>query len=197
MAVQKKKSTVNAAGNYTKPALRKRIFNRIKAGGKGGAPGQWSARKAQMVASAYKKAGGGYRGYWAKSGLQSIKSLQIAKIQKVLVKEHIVKEGRRKKLSIRRIPRKKGQPAKSKKHSDLYTDEDPKGTIKGLKFATQADAKRSVQIIKKSGRSHAHKIQAAIAMEQRAKVAGKNSSAIEYRKFINSMKKKTQQRKRA
>jgi hypothetical protein len=62
MAMQKKKSTVNAAGNYTKPALRKRIFNRIKAGGKGGAPGQWSARKAQMVASAYKKEGGGYRG---------------------------------------------------------------------------------------------------------------------------------------
>jgi hypothetical protein len=55
-------STVNAAGNYTKPTMRKRIFNRIKAGGKGGAPGQWSARKAQMVASAYKKAGGGYRG---------------------------------------------------------------------------------------------------------------------------------------
>ena len=62
MAMQKKKSTVNAAGNYTKPALRKRIFNRIKAGGKGGAHGQWSARKAKMVAQAYKKAGGGYRG---------------------------------------------------------------------------------------------------------------------------------------
>ena len=42
--------------------MRKNIFNRIKAGGKGGSPGQWSARKAQMVASAYKKAGGGYRG---------------------------------------------------------------------------------------------------------------------------------------
>ena len=55
-------STVNAAGNYTKPTMRKKIFNRIKAGGKGGAPGQWSARKAQMGASAYKKAGGGYRG---------------------------------------------------------------------------------------------------------------------------------------
>ena len=54
-------STVNKAGNYTKPALRKRIFNRIKAGGKGGAPGQWSARKAQMMAKAYKAAGGGYR----------------------------------------------------------------------------------------------------------------------------------------
>ena len=57
----KTKSRVNEAGNYTKPALRKRIFNRIKAGGKGGAPGQWSARKAQMTAAAYKKAGGGYR----------------------------------------------------------------------------------------------------------------------------------------
>ena len=54
-------STVNAAGNYTKPTMRKKIFNRIKAGGKGGAPGQWSARKAQMTAKAYKAAGGGYR----------------------------------------------------------------------------------------------------------------------------------------
>ena len=58
----KSKSRVNEAGNYTKPGMRKRIFNRIKAGGKGGRPGQWSARKAQMLASAYKKAGGGYRG---------------------------------------------------------------------------------------------------------------------------------------
>tara|TARA_Y100000004_G_scaffold109348_1_gene122659 strand:- start:170 stop:592 length:423 start_codon:yes stop_codon:yes gene_type:complete len=54
------KSTVNKAGNYTKPTMRKRLFERIKAGGKGGAPGQWSARKAQMLAAAYKKAGGGY-----------------------------------------------------------------------------------------------------------------------------------------
>ncbi len=57
----KSKSTVNKAGNYTKPTMRKRLFSRIKAGGKGGNPGQWSARKAQMLASAYKKAGGGYR----------------------------------------------------------------------------------------------------------------------------------------
>ena len=55
-------STVNKAGNYTKPTMRKRIFNRIKAGGKGGAPGQWSARKAQMTAKSNKAAGGGYRG---------------------------------------------------------------------------------------------------------------------------------------
>ena len=57
----KSKSRVNEAGNYTKPGMRKRQFNRIKAGGKGGAPGQWSGRKAQMLASAYKKAGGGYK----------------------------------------------------------------------------------------------------------------------------------------
>ena len=54
-------SRVNEAGNYTKPGLRKSIFERIKAGGKGGAPGQWSARKAQMMAIQYKKAGGGYK----------------------------------------------------------------------------------------------------------------------------------------
>lgn len=56
-----RKSTVNKAGNYTKPTMRKRIFNRIKAGSKGGGAGQWSARKAQMLAKAYKKAGGGYK----------------------------------------------------------------------------------------------------------------------------------------
>ena len=57
----KKKSTVNSAGNYTKPTLRKRLFNQIKAGSKGGRPGQWSARKAQMLAKKYKAAGGGYK----------------------------------------------------------------------------------------------------------------------------------------
>ena len=56
------KSKVNESGNYTKPTLRKRLFERIKAGSKGGKPGQWSARKAQMLAKAYKAAGGGYRG---------------------------------------------------------------------------------------------------------------------------------------
>jgi len=54
-------STVNKAGNYTKPTMRKRLFNSIKAGGKGGNPGQWSARKAQMLAKQYKAKGGGYR----------------------------------------------------------------------------------------------------------------------------------------
>ena len=54
-------SRVNEAGNYTKPGMRKGIFNRIKASGKGGSPGQWSARKAQMLAMQYKKSGGGYK----------------------------------------------------------------------------------------------------------------------------------------
>ena len=57
----KKKSTVNKAGNYTKPGMRKSLFNSIKAGSKGGNPGQWSARKAQMLAKQYKAKGGGYK----------------------------------------------------------------------------------------------------------------------------------------
>ena len=90
-----------------------------------------------------------------------------------------------------RIPRKKGQPAGSKKHSDLYTDENPKGTIHGLGFKDVATAKASVSKIRNSSRSHAHKIQAAVAMEQRAREMGKTSEAAVYRKFINMMKKKT------
>lgn len=68
MAVKKKaaskpktKSKVNEAGNYTKPGMRKAKFNKIKAGSKGGDPGEWSARKAQLLAAEYKKAGGGYK----------------------------------------------------------------------------------------------------------------------------------------
>jgi len=91
-----------------------------------------------------------------------------------------------------RIPRKSGQHRGSSKHSDLYTDENPKGTIHGLKFATVKDAKSSVNKIKNSGKPHAHKIQAAIAMEQRAKAAGKVSAAAVYRSFINSIKKSEQ-----
>ena len=61
MPKKKTKSKVNEAGNYTKPTMRKGLFNRIKAGSKGGNAGQWSGRKAQMLAKAYKKAGGGYK----------------------------------------------------------------------------------------------------------------------------------------
>ena len=57
----KSKSTVNKAGNYTKPTMRKRLFNSVKAGSKGGKPGQWSARKAQLLAKEYKAKGGGYK----------------------------------------------------------------------------------------------------------------------------------------
>ena len=96
-----------------------------------------------------------------------------------------------------RIPRKKGQPAGSKKHSDLYTDENPKGTIHGLGFKDVATAKASVSKIRNSSRSHAHKIQAAVAMEQRAREMGKPSEAAVYRKYINSMKKKTKSMKEA
>jgi|TARA_A100001015_G_scaffold67704_1_gene74980 hypothetical protein len=95
-----------------------------------------------------------------------------------------------------RIPKKKGQPTKSNKHSDLYTDEDPEGTIHGLKFATTKDAEESVKKIDKSDRTHAHKIQAAVAMEQRARVAGKNSAADVYRTYINKMKEITKKRKK-
>ena len=61
MARKKRKSTVNKAGNYTKPTMRKRLFRKILAGSKGGRAGQWSARKAQMLARQYKAKGGGYR----------------------------------------------------------------------------------------------------------------------------------------
>ena len=96
-----------------------------------------------------------------------------------------------------RIPRKKGQPANSKKHSDLYTDENPKGTIHGLGFKNVATAKASVSKIRNSSRSHAHKIQAAVAMEQRAREMGKTSEAAVYRKFINTMKKENQKNERS
>jgi hypothetical protein len=56
-----KKSRVNEAGNYTKPAMRERLFKKIKAGTKGGKAGQWSAKKALILAREYKAAGGGYR----------------------------------------------------------------------------------------------------------------------------------------
>ena len=90
-----------------------------------------------------------------------------------------------------RIPRKKGQPAGSDKHSDLYTDENPEGTIHGLGFKDVETAKASVAKIEKSDRTHAHKIQAAVAMEQRAKEMGKKAEAAIYRAYIEKMKIKT------
>lgn len=56
------KSKVNAAGNYTKPEMRKKLFNEIKSQAvQGTAAGQWSARKAQLLAKKYKEKGGGYK----------------------------------------------------------------------------------------------------------------------------------------
>jgi len=78
-------------------------------------------------------------------------------------------------------------------HSDLYTDEDPRGTIHGLGFKDVETAEASVRKIKASDRTHAHKTQAAIAMEQRAKVMKKTAEAAVYRKFIEEMKKKTKE----
>ena len=92
-----------------------------------------------------------------------------------------------------RIPRKKGQPAGSDKHSDLYTDENPKGTIQGLGFKDVETARASINKIKNSGKTHAHKIQAAVAMEQRAKEMGKSAEAKIYRTYIDQMKKKTKE----
>jgi len=100
-----------------------------------------------------------------------------------------------------RIPRKKGQPAGSDKHSDLYTDENPKGTIHGLGFTDKTKAKQSVSKIRNSGRTDAHKMQAAIAMSQRAKVASQRAKDPEkkkdlgqahkvYQKYIDKNKKK-------
>ena len=93
-----------------------------------------------------------------------------------------------------RIPRKKGQPAGSDKHSDLYTDENPKGTIHGLGFKDVETAKKSDKKIESSGKTHAHKIQAAIAMEQPARVMGKKAEAGIYRAYIEKMKKITKQK---
>jgi len=114
--------------------------------------------------------------------------------QKKIIKQISVLRKKLKMDEAPRKPRKKGQHRNSPNHSDLYTDENPKGTIKGLKFATVKDAEKSVSKIKGSGKSHAHKIQAAVAMEQRAREMGKSSQAAVYRKFINQMKKKTKQR---
>ena len=90
---------------------------------------------------------------------------------------------------VARIPRKKGQPANSKKHSDLYTDENPKGTIHGLGFTDGATAKKSVSKIKNSGKTHAHKMQAAIAMSQRAKVASERAKDPEKKKNLGQAHK--------
>ena len=85
-----------------------------------------------------------------------------------------------------RIARKPGQKAGSDKHSDLYTDENPKGTIHGLGFTDREKATQSINKIKNSGKTHAHKMQAAIAMSQRAKVASERAKDPEKKKDLAS-----------
>ena len=98
-----------------------------------------------------------------------------------------------------RVPKKyEGQDPKL--HSDLFTDEDPEGTIQGLGFKDKATAEKSVNIIKRSGKTHAHKIQAAMAMEQRARFHPNQTPGIKaaqkvYAKFIEEMKRKTKERR--
>ena len=89
----------------------------------------------------------------------------------------------------KRVPKKPGQKANSKKHSDLYTDENPKGTIHGLGFTDGAKARQSVNKIKNSGKTHAHKIQAAIAMSQRAKVASERAKDPQKKKDLGQAHK--------
>ena len=92
-----------------------------------------------------------------------------------------------------RIPRKPGQKAGSDKHSDLYTDENPKGTIHGLGFTDREKATQSINKIKNSGKTHAHKMQAAIAMSQRAKVASERAKDPEKKKDLASAHRVYQQ----
>ena len=86
-------------------------------------------------------------------------------------------------------PRKPGQKAGSDKHSDLYTDENPKGTIHGLGFNDSAKAKSSISKIEGSGKTHAHKMQAAIAMSQRAKVAARRAKDPEKKSDLGAAHK--------
>ena len=88
-----------------------------------------------------------------------------------------------------RIARKPGQKAGSDKHSDLYTDENPKGTIHCLGFTDKVKATQSINKIKGSGKTHAHKMQAAIAMSQRAKVASERAKDPEKKKDLASAHK--------
>lgn len=98
-------------------------------------------------------------------------------------------------MNPNRIPKKyEGQDPSE--HSDLFTDEDPKNTIEGLGFKDKETAERSINIIKRSGKTHAHKIQAAMAMEQRARFHAHQTPGIRagqkvYAKFIEEMKAKT------
>ena len=108
------------------------------------------------------------------------------------------------KAADKRVPEKKKDGSKRPKseHSDLYTDEDPKDTIKGLGFKDKKTALESIKKIERSGRPHAHKVQATMAMEQRSRFAAKNakdpdtkkrlkSANLVYKSYLEKLKKRT------
>ena len=108
----------------------------------------------------------------------------------------------------KRIPEKKKDGTKRPKseHSDLYTDENPQGTIKGLGFKDAETARKSVNIIEKSSKPHKHKVQATMAMEQRSRFAAKNAKDSEkkkkllqankiYKAYLEKLKKRTKENK--
>ena len=108
------------------------------------------------------------------------------------------------KAADKRVPEKKKDGSKRPKseHSDLYTDEDPKNTIKGLGFKDKKTALESIKKIERSGRPHAHKVQATMAMEQRSRFAAKNAkdpdtkkrlklANLVYKTYLEKLKKRT------
>ena len=112
------------------------------------------------------------------------------------------------KAADKRIPEKKKDGTKRPKseHSDLYTDENPQGTIKGLGFKDAETARKSVNIIEKSSKPHKHKVQATMAMEQRSRFAAKNAKDSEkkkkllqankiYKAYLEKLKKRTKENK--
>jgi hypothetical protein len=121
--------------SYTKPELRERIKNRIMASSQGGKPGQWSARKAQLVAQAYKKAGGGY------SGSKTTKQKSLSKWTK---EDWGTKSGKpstqgAKATGERYLP-KKARQALTKKEYAKTTAAKRRGTAQGKQFVRQPKA---------------------------------------------------------
>ena len=177
-AKKKSKSRVNEAGNYTKPSMRKRLFSKIKAGSKGGKPGQWSARKAQLLAKEYK------------AKVEAINNISYA-AQRAAIAIAKKKSGKYNKAGKRTAPYAVKRTGKKPKGSGrrLYTDENPKDTV-SIKFATPADARATVAKVKRIRKPYARKIQILTVLEQRAKVAGKNEQARIAKKGKEAIRKK-------
>lgn len=126
-------------------------------------------------------------------------------VYKQLGREDLLKKESLTTEAENRIPRKPGQPKGSDKHSDLFTDEDPKGTIHGLGFKDEETAKKGIEIIKSADRTHAHKVQATLVMVQRGKSVIENTKDPEKKKdliaankiwsdFLEELKKETQEK---